>query len=156
MLNDDQSFDIYLKFLKNIPQQERNKAHDDLIYYSMNIFERKKENMTYYFFAYIFVECYSSQDHRRRLLDLYKKDKFDLSDIGAPRNNIDNIRNTIENIIKNIKPILNDENDINQAKLIQFLFYFNYYYQKEEINKMIEIEEIKPYVYDILIKVRHH
>ena len=152
LLNDDQSFDIYLKFLKNIPKEERNKAHEDLIYYSMNNFERKKENMTYYFFAYIFVECYSSEDHRRRLLDLYKKDKFDLSDIGAPRNNIDNIRNTIKNIIKNIKPILNDENDINQAKLIQFLFYFNYYYQKEEINKMIEIEEIKPYVYNILIK----
>ena len=151
-LEDDQIFDIYLKFLANIPQEERNKNHDDLIYYSMNYFERKKENMTYYFFADIFVECYSSEDHRRRLLNLYKKDKFDLSDIENPRNKLDNIRNAIKNVIKNIKPILNDENDNNQKKLIYFLFYFNYYYQKEVINKMIEIERIKPYVYDILIK----
>ena len=155
LLDDDQTFDIYLKFLTYITKEERNKVRDDLIYYSIYHFDKKKENMTYYFFADIFVECYSSEYHRRRLIDLYKKDKFDLSDIENQRNKIQNINNTIKSVIENdIKKIFDDEDNKNKANMASFLFYFNYYYQKEMIDKMIEIKEIKPYIYEILVKVK--
>ena len=153
MLDDDQTFDIYLKFLANIPQEERNKTHDDLIYYSIYHFDKKKENMTYYFFADIFVECYSSEYHRRRLIDLYKREKFDLTDIGNPRNKIQNISNTIKSIIENnLNKIFYNEVEKIKAQMASFLFYFNFYYQKEIIDKMIEGKEIKSFVYGILIK----
>ena len=109
--------------------------------------------MTYYFFSDIFVECYSSDYNRRRLLDLYKKEKFDLSDLENPRIKIENISNIIKSFIENnINNKFNEESDQNKTKMANFLFYFNYYYQKEMINKMIEIKEIKSYVYGILIK----
>jgi len=109
--------------------------------------------MTYYFLADIFVECYLSKDHRRRLLDLYKKDKFDLSNIGNLKVKIPDINKKVKICIeKDIKDIFNDEDNNNKTKMTSFLFYFNYYYQKEIIDKMIEVKEIKSYVYDILIK----
>ena len=33
----------YLKFLPNIPHEERNKVHDDLIYYTIYYFDKKKK-----------------------------------------------------------------------------------------------------------------
>jgi len=152
-LDDDQIFDIYLKFLKNIPEKDKNKVHDDLIYYTIYHFDKKKENMTYYFFSDIFVECYSSDYNRRRLLDLYKREKFDLSDIENPRIKIENINNIIKSVIgKSINKIFNNEDDNNKTKITTFLFYFNYYYQKEVINKLIEAKDIRSYIYNILIK----
>jgi len=152
-LDDDQIFDIYLKFLKNIPEKDKNKVHDDLIYYTIYHFDKKKENMTYYFFSDIFVECYSSDYNRRRLLDLYKREKFDLSDIENPRIKIENINNIIKSVIgKSINKIFNNEDDNNKTKITTFLFYFNYYNQKEVINKLIEAKDIRSYIYNILIK----
>ena len=152
-LNDDHTFDIYLYLLINIPNEERNKILDDIIYYTINHFDKKKENMTYYFLADIFVECYLSKDHRKRLLELYKKDKFDVLGIEIRQVKIPYISKLIKNIIeKDLKAIFDDEDKNYKTKMASFLFYFNYFYQKEMINNMIEVEEIKPYVYDILIK----
>ena len=155
-LIDSELFDLYLNFIKNKFNKGENKQKkiDDLMYYTHKKLLEKK-NYNYYFFADILIESLDNKENCLKLLNLYKKEKFEINYVLFNEERMKQIKSELNEIPKNIKLLFdyikgeNDESTLN-LNIISFFFYFNYYYQKEQINKMVEIKEINFYVYDIL------
>ena len=156
-IEDHENFELYINLLRNVLHKDQNsKENKDLIYYTIQALMNKKSNYTYYFFSDILIETYLCEEYCLKLFDLYKKEKFDLKDIEIYRKRIDTIKVEIMKIIEIITTIFSyakgNNKDIIKTNIVSFLFYFNYYYQIEQINNMVLNKEIRPYIYDILTK----
>ena len=160
MLLDSEKFDLYATYIKedNLTEKDKEKKIKDLVYYTQKIFLDKKENYLLYFYANIFTECYKVKNSCLNHIKMFNIDMFNLNEIKGGRTVInDKIDGIIDSLITDISPIFNhidknekDEKSIKQ-NIVNFFFYYCYFYQRREINKILENDDIKVYCYNILI-----
>ena len=158
-LLDYEKFGYFIDFIKNENKSENEKAKikEDLIYYTQQIFKEKKENKILYFYSYIFTECYENKDAFLCHISLYDKIIKDMllhiNDYCNKHTMNRNISEKINLLCNDINPIFKyTEEEIIKQNMVNSLFYFNYFYQKKEINKMIENKDIKEFFYKILVE----
>ena len=156
-LPDSEIFNYYANFIRNVLYENQDsKKNADLMYYARKKLIEKK-NYNYYFFANILIESFKNKSLFLELFQLYKKDKFETKDIFINVGKMEEIKrdmNAITEYIEILFGYAKDEIDENilKSNIISFIFYFNYYYQKEQVNRMAEIKEINSYVFDIISK----
>ena len=158
-LLDYEKFEYYIDFIKNEnkPENEKAKEKEDLIYYTQQVFKEKKENNILYFYSYIFVECYENKEiflYHISLFDTLNKDMLLHINDNFDKNTMNrSVGEKINSLCNDINPIFKyTEEKLIKQNIVNSLFHYNYFYQKEEINKMIENKDIKDYVYEILVK----
>lgn len=152
-----ESFKLYIDYIKseNIPEKDREKKLSDLIYNTQKILFEKKENHLLYFYANIFVECYKYKTLCLNHIQLFNKDMFNINEVVYDK--YPEVKNIIKSLINDINPIFkyvdkSNKEKIIKQKMINFLFYYNYFYQRKEINKMLINNDIKEYCFNILLE----
>ena len=160
LLLDSEKFDLYTIYIKedNLTEKDKEKKIKDLVYYTQKIFLDKKENHLLYFYANIFSECYKDKNACLNHIKMFNIDMFNLNEIIAGSSAInDKINETIDSLITDISLIFNyiDKNEKEEKSIkqniVNFFFYYSYFYQRREINKILENDDIKTYCYNILI-----
>ena len=160
ILTDCEKFGLYVNYIKNdnISEKDKVKKIRDLVYYTQKVFLEKKDNYLLYFYANIFTECYKEKISCLNHIKIFNKDMFNLNEINYGRMELNNnVKEVIASLINDISPIFNHVKDIKEEKkmkqnLVNFLVFFNFFYQKEEINKILENNDINEYCYNTLIQ----
>ena len=148
-------FNFYSNYLKNqIYEDQDSKINNDLMYYAHKKLEKK--NYNYYFFADILTESFKNKNLFLKLIRLYKKEKFETKDIFINEGRMNQIKIDMNVIAERVDVLYGHTKDEKDEEALNinirtFFFYFNYYYQKEQLNRISQIIEINNTVYDILL-----
>ena len=156
ILTDCEKFELYVDLLRNdYKKLQQDKESEDLIYYTRKVFKEKKENYILYFYAFILAECYLNKNLCLKHLLSFKKDIFNINE-NFDKNSIrESVYRIINSFDKDINLIFKYAEGKNEEKIklntVNFLFYFNYFYQKKEINNIIDNNLITKYIFNILL-----
>ena len=142
-------FVIFMKFLKdnyNILKGE--KEIDDLIYYTLKIIDKD-----FFFYTYILIECYEYKECLKKLLLLFVPEELIVKINNINKEKLNEFKDKINELTNNIEKAFEHIGNDKELEfiLLSFIFTFNYYFQKEQIFKMLNNNIIKEQIYEIIL-----
>ena len=155
-LSHEYQFNLYLEGIKDkFKDLEQNKIIEDLLVLTQLFFKGKAE-YDFLFFMSVFIESYKRNSIKVLLLFF----KFEgITELGEQNEEkINRIKDVINYLTANPEIIFNyikkyDEND--KKNLVNILhniiFYFNYNFQKEKINIMLEDDKINKNLFNLIL-----
>ena len=155
LLDYQKQFEIYLEILRNKFQKKRNTPeNEDFILSTQSLLIGYNNKYNFLFFLSIFLECFSTKYINRHFL-LFKPEK--VIGLGEVENKkINSMKNILNILVKKPEKIY-IENEKDKQKIIDTFYsivlYFNLKFQKENVLKIIENEEIFGYLSEKLIKL---
>ena len=154
-LPDTEIFNFYAFFIKyKMYKDQDSKINNDLMYYAHKKLEKK--NYNYYFFADILTESFKNKNLFLKLIRLYKKENFETKGICINEGRMNQIKIEMNVIVERVDVLYDHikgdkDEEILNINIKTFFFYLNYYYPKEQLNRISQIKEINKTVYDILL-----
>ena len=156
--NHTQQFEIYLDYIrKKLKLLQNTKENEDFIFSTQKLLIGESKKYEFSFYLMIFLECYSTK-YIRLFLKLFKPKKIDKIGGLSPKK-IKLITNLFEVFERNPNKILNKiqqkEKDEYSNCLFGIILYFNYNYKKEGIQRLLNNDNIKPFIFRALINYRN-
>ena len=156
-LNHDLQFEIYLHYIRTtLNLKQYSKENEDFISSTLKLLIGSGKKYEFSFYIVVLLVCLECNvKFIKRLLIIFKEDK--IMDIGKlSENKINEINNILEEIKANPNLVLDaindDWKDEYGKKLFEIILFFTYNFKKEEIQKILTSEKMKPYLNKILIE----
>ena len=154
-MNNKEKYDLFLNALKKKELDQNKKAKDDLIYSTLKLFiDNKKEKTEKYnslFLFTLFIDAFETS-YFPKLVEILRPNNIErFGDVPKPK--ILNVLEILDKIESNQFQIFENENNkedlIFNCYAIKFLI--NYQLSKKTLNEILNNENIKNYIYKILI-----
>ena len=154
-LSEENQFLIYLKYIESKYKRiEKENIIKDLIISSQNLFTGKEARYKFLFYLTIFTQCFKTNLLKRHLHFFHLERIIKVENIKN-KEKINEFKIIINSINSNPKKISVYLDAREKSLLFHLIFYFNYNFQMEKLNKMLDDANINVKIFKFISQNSH-